>query len=118
MRSGYGSILNKLNFYTDSRFVSRRRDTEVWKGELTIPELEIRAEWPLFERQPSQQAIATEGTEQSRIEQIDYERRLCLNTRMRCSLEPARLMHAYRLAIEATEDQATADLLFSVADRS
>ncbi|WP_064697763.1 type IV secretory system conjugative DNA transfer family protein [Rhizobium aegyptiacum] len=111
VRSGYGSILNKLNFYTDSRFVSRRRDTEVWKGELTIPELEIRAEWPLFERQPSQQAIATEGTEQSRIEQIDYEKIVFEHANAVFS-EPARLMHAYRLAIEATEDQATADLLF------
>ncbi|MFW8642283.1 hypothetical protein ACOJBO_03185 [Rhizobium beringeri] len=96
VRSGYGSILNKLNFYTDSRFVSRRRDTEVWKGELTIPELEIRAEWPLFERQPSQQAIATEGTEQSRIEQIDYEKIVFEHANAVFS-EPARLMHAYQL---------------------
>ena len=52
VRSGYGAVLNKLNFYTDARFIARRRQVEGWKSELEIPEVRIRTEWPLFTHQP------------------------------------------------------------------
>ena len=113
VRSGYGAILNKLNFYTDSRFVSRRRDAEVWKDELVVPELEIKAEWPLFERQALEQAagVLTGGGQEPRAEGVDHER-LVFEQANAVFTEPAGLMHAYRLAMGATSDQVTADLLF------
>lgn len=113
VRSGYGAVLNKLNFYSDSRFVARRRQTEAWKSELTIPELTLRPEWPLFEPQPLDQTEAGDVVGEVPVHHhgIDHERIVFDHAKV-VFTEPAALMHAYRLAMEATSDGVTADLLF------
>ncbi|WP_349963392.1 type IV secretory system conjugative DNA transfer family protein [Rhizobium sp. ZPR3] len=113
VRSGYGAVLNKLSFYTDPRFVARRRDADVWKGELTVPELQIRAEWPLFEPQPAERrvGVVAEAPAQSRSGSVDHERDVFEQAKA-VFADPAPLMHAFRLAMEATADKVTADLLF------
>nr|WP_200985093.1 type IV secretory system conjugative DNA transfer family protein [Rhizobium rhizogenes]QCL09154.1 conjugative coupling protein [Rhizobium rhizogenes]QCL09368.1 conjugative coupling protein [Rhizobium rhizogenes]QCL09790.1 conjugative coupling protein [Rhizobium rhizogenes] len=113
VRSGYGAILNKLNFYSDIRFIARRREVEGWKRELVIPEVRIRAEWPLLVLQPPELIVklpsVQAGERQSRA--IDHEM-IVLEHAGAVFVEPARLMHVYRSAIAAIDDQPTADLLF------
>ncbi|SCB40548.1 type IV secretory system conjugative DNA transfer family protein [Rhizobium hainanense] len=113
IRSGYGAVLNKLNFYADSRFVARRREVEGRKGELTVPDLTLRAEWPLFEPQPMKLTETAEAVGSMPLHggQIDHER-IVFEHAKAVFVEPASLMHAYRLAMEATSDRVTADLLF------
>jgi type IV secretion system protein VirD4 len=113
VRSGYGAILNKLNFYSDARFIARRREVEGWKSELVIPEVRIRTEWPLFAPQPL--GLVAElpeiRAEQHESRDIDHEM-IVLEHAGAVFVEPARLMHIYRSAISAIDDQPTADLLF------
>nr|WP_200997145.1 type IV secretory system conjugative DNA transfer family protein [Rhizobium rhizogenes]QCL10200.1 conjugative coupling protein [Rhizobium rhizogenes] len=113
VRSGYGAILNKLNFYSDARFIAQRRDVEGWKSELEIPEVRIRTEWPLFAPQPPELTVelpAIQG-EQWQSRDNDHEM-IVLEHAGAVFVEPARLMHVYRSAIAAIDDQPTADLLF------
>jgi type IV secretion system protein VirD4 len=44
--------LKKLNFYTDSDFVKRRKAIDTLKLKLPEPSLDLLAEWPLFSRAP------------------------------------------------------------------
>lgn len=113
VRSGYGAVLNKLNFYTDSRFVARRRDVDVWKSELRVPALEIRVEWPLFEPQPLEQVagIVADGYQHPPHGTVDHESIVFEQARV-VFADAAPVMHAFRLAMEATSDKVTADLLF------
>ncbi|OEC93600.1 type IV secretory system conjugative DNA transfer family protein [Rhizobium sp. YK2] len=113
VRSGYGAVLDKLNFYSDSRFVARRRQTEAWKSELTIPKLTLRPEWPLFEPQPLVQTEAGDvvGEVPVHHHEIDHERIVFEHAKV-VFTEPPALMHVYRSAMEATSDRVTADLLF------
>ncbi|WFU07340.1 type IV secretory system conjugative DNA transfer family protein (plasmid) [Rhizobium sp. CB3171] len=110
VRSGYGAVLNKLNVYTDARFVARRREVESCKSELVIPEVKPRPEWPLFTRQPLElmPAARIEGRQ---TEDIDYDP-IVLEHARAVFVEPALFMHRYSYAISATEDQPIADLLF------
>ncbi|NTG64802.1 type IV secretory system conjugative DNA transfer family protein [Rhizobium rhizogenes] len=113
VRGGYGAILNKLNFYGDIRFIARRREVEGWKSELVIPEIRIQTEWPLFTHQPPELVVelpAVEG-EQRQPTAIDHEM-IVLEHASAVFVEPTRLMHVYRSAISAADDQPTADLLF------
>ncbi len=113
VRSGYGAVLNKLNFYSDSRFVARRRQTEAWKSELTIPELKLHPEWPLFELQPQELAECGDVVEGVRLHHNDIDHdRIVFDHAKAVFMEPGPFMHAYRLAMEATSDRVTADLLF------
>ncbi|NTF97895.1 type IV secretory system conjugative DNA transfer family protein [Rhizobium rhizogenes] len=113
VRSGYGAILNKLSFYSDARFIARRRDVEGWKNELVISEVKIRTEWPLFALQPPAPVAelpAVQGGEW-RSRDIDHEM-IVLEHAGAVFIDPTRLMHVYRSAIAAIDDQLTADLLF------
>ncbi|NTJ35992.1 type IV secretory system conjugative DNA transfer family protein [Agrobacterium rhizogenes] len=113
VRSGYGAILNKLNFYNDARFIARRRDVEGWKSELVIPEVRVRAEWPLFTLQPPEPVaeLPADQGEQRQPGAIDHEM-IVLEHAGAVFVEPVLLMHIYRSAIAAIDDQPTADLLF------
>ncbi|AYG64544.1 type IV secretory system conjugative DNA transfer family protein [Rhizobium jaguaris] len=113
VRSGYGAILNKLNFYSDARFIARRRGVEAWKSELVIPELRIQTEWPLFVAQPLELITESHATqnEQRQFKAADHEM-IVLEHARAVFVEPALFMHRYRSAISATGDQPTADLLF------
>lgn len=122
VRSGYGAILNKLNFYTDSRFLQRRREVEAFARQLVIPEIEIRPEWPLFETRASAATAASDATTAngaisggvsnngpSSPSDRDFA---VLAAAMAVFSETNRFMHQFRSAMSATEDQAIADLLF------
>ncbi|NKL24064.1 type IV secretory system conjugative DNA transfer family protein [Rhizobium leguminosarum] len=113
VRSGYGAVLNKLNFYSDARFIVRRRDVEGWKRELVVPEVRPRTEWPLFAPQPLGFVVELPPVqgEQRQPTAIDHEM-IVLEHACAVFIEPARLMHVYRSAISAVDDQPTADLLF------
>ncbi|MCD2174938.1 type IV secretory system conjugative DNA transfer family protein [Rhizobium sp. C4] len=123
VRSGYGAILNKLNFYTDSRFLQRRREVESFTRHLAIPDLAIQPEWPLFEapaaslnsykagsdaqRQFDNDANIT-GTSNSSTDH-DFE---ILAAAMEVFADTTRFIHQFRNAMNAIDDQAIADLLF------
>lgn len=122
VRSGYGAILNKLNFYTDGRFLQRRREVEAYARRLVIPEIEIRPEWPLFETRVSVATAASDATAANggisggvssnganRASDRDFE---VMAASMAVFSETTRFMHQFRSAMSATEDQAIADVLF------
>ncbi|MFK0333903.1 type IV secretory system conjugative DNA transfer family protein [Rhizobium sp. NPDC090275] len=112
IRSGYGASLNKLNFYTQDRFIARRRQVEAYARDLSIPEMTLQPEWPLFEARPSTpDPQKTENVPQSVAVGPDHDAIVLARARSVFS-EPASLMHAYRQAITAADDQAVADLLF------
>ncbi|ENN83815.1 TraG family protein (plasmid) [Rhizobium freirei PRF 81] len=112
IRSGYGAILNKLNFYTQDRFIARRRQVEPYARDLSIPEIVLQPEWPLFEaRLKAAESEKTEQVTQSDTVGPDHDATVLARTRGVFS-DPANLMHAYRQAIMATDDQVVADLLF------
>lgn len=54
IRGTYGAVLNKLNFYTDEKFVDRQRQVAPYAGSLPKPELVLTPEWPLFNDRPLQ----------------------------------------------------------------
>lgn len=123
VRSGYGAILNKMNFYTDSRFLQRRRDVEAFARQLVIPDVVLQPEWPLFEMKPaSQQATAavaspalTRGSittgeipsSATRDPAVDM-----LHLAKAVFIDPSPFLHRLAAAIDAIEDQPVADLLF------
>lgn len=122
VRSGYGAILNKLNFYTDGRFLQRRREVEAYARQLVIPKIELRPEWPLFETRASVATAASDATAANggisdgvssnganRASDRDFE---VMAASMAVFSETNRFMHQFRSAMSATEDQAIADLLF------
>ena len=124
VRSGYGAILNKMNFYTDGRFLQRRREVESYARKLVVPEIEIRPEWPLFETRTTGPAAASGGTtpraessgevatsDRATISSSDRDFEV-LAAAMAVFSDTTRFMHQFRSAISATEDQAIADLLF------
>ena len=112
IRSGYGTILNKLNFYTQDRFVSRRRQVEPYARDLSIPEIFLLPEWPLFEMTTN--ALKPEEAMEGRGPlSVGPDHDVIVLARARAVFtEPASLMHAYRQATMAVDDQAVADLLF------
>ncbi|TCR74048.1 type IV secretion system protein VirD4 [Rhizobium sp. BK376] len=112
IRSGYGAILNKMNFYTQDRFIARRRQVEAYARDLSIPEIPLQVEWPLFEARP--RASDPDMTQKvARFVTVgpDHDDIVLMRARGVFS-EPASLMHAYRQAIISADDQAVADLLF------
>ena len=123
VRSGYGAILNKMNFYTDSHFLQKRREVEGYARQLVIPEIEIRAEWPLFETRAAASTIFDgKGPKKERSVSVailgngavaasdrDFE---VLALAMAVFRDTTRFMHQFRSAMRATEDQAITDLLF------
>ncbi|MDE1994689.1 MAG: type IV secretory system conjugative DNA transfer family protein, partial [Rhizobiaceae bacterium] len=112
IRSGYGAILKKLNFYTQDRFIARRRQVEPYARDLSIPEIVLQPEWPLFEARPkAAESAKAEQVTQSGTVSPDHDAIVLARARGVFS-DPASLMHAHRQAITATDDQAIADLLF------
>ncbi|PSH63366.1 TRAG protein [Phyllobacterium brassicacearum] len=53
IRGTYGAILNKLNFYTDQKFVDRRKQVAANTARMLKPELVLTPEWPLFQERPA-----------------------------------------------------------------
>lgn len=112
IRSGYGAILNKLNFYTQDRFIARRRLVEAYARDLSIPEIALQPEWPLFEaRAKAVEPAKAEQTPQSGTIGPDHDAIVLARARAVFS-DPASLLHAYSQATTAADDQAVADLLF------
>ena len=123
VRSGYGAILNKMNFYTDRRFLQRRRDVESFTRHLVIPDLTIQPEWPLFEARAASlntvEAVSdarrqfandadVNGASNSSTDH-DFE---VLAAAMEVFADTTRFMHQFGNAMNAIDDQAIADLLF------
>ena len=113
IRSGFGVILNKLDFYTQERFIARRRQVEAHSRDLMVPLIKPLAEWPLFDQRPGEpdpEPLAS-LIEMMRPTPLDHEAIVLARAR-EVFEQPASLMHAYRLAVSAIDDQPIADLLF------
>lgn len=123
VRSGYGAILNKMNFYTDGRFLQRRREVEGFARQLVIPDVEIRPEWPLFETRPNDRPSSgplplptgnggpSGGTGGATIAPQDPDLGVQVLAKA-VFVDPSLFMHRYRNAVSAIEDQPATDLLF------
>lgn len=117
VRSGYGAILNKLNFYTEKRFVSRREQVVAFEQQLIIPDVKPRNEWSLFAARPEsiaeddQDAISEklplrfDPDAQTKWEMIVHEAARAVYA------SPYSCLYHYREAMEAANDQPTAELL-------
>ena len=57
IRGHFSAVLDKLNFYTDKRFVKRRNDVAGFAPLVTAPRVEHVEEWDLFEARPEHLAI-------------------------------------------------------------
>ena len=57
IRGHFSAVLDKLNFYTDKRFVKRRNDVAAFAPLVTAPRVEHVEEWDLFEARPEHVAI-------------------------------------------------------------
>ncbi|UXS05566.1 type IV secretory system conjugative DNA transfer family protein [Agrobacterium tumefaciens] len=121
VRSGYGAILNKMNFYTDSRFLQRRREVEALASQLIIPDVDLQPEWPLFEARPKDLPSSTPLVSMSRAAtasidtstQPDQDADLKVLARAQAVfVAPANLMHMYSVAVDAIENRQVAFLLF------
>ncbi|MCY1740708.1 type IV secretory system conjugative DNA transfer family protein [Ensifer sp. SL37] len=125
VRSGYGAILNKMNFYTDQRFIVRRREVEAFQRDLVIPEILIKEESPLFTVRPASEPAPQpassvgrrpdfEGSAEAATVAIGGKEHdiTVMELAREVFVDPSRLVHAYRTAVAASEDQASADLLF------
>ena len=117
VRSGYGAILNKLNFFTDKRFVSRRELVVAFERQLAIPDVRPRAEWPLFVPRP--ETMTEDGGDSAREklplrfdpdEKTKWEM-IVFEAARAVFINPSPLLHLYRKAMEAGDDQQSADLL-------
>lgn len=117
VRSGYGAILNKVNFYTEKRFASRREQVVAFERQLIIPVVKPRAEWPLFVARP--ETMAEDGKDAARETlplrfdpdaQSKWEM-MVLEAARTVFTNPSPCLHLYREAMEAADDQLTADLL-------
>lgn len=111
IRSGYGAILNKLNFYTQDRFIARRRQVEGYGKVLAVPDVVLRSEWPLFEAKPKTTEHAKTEVAPASDTSIDHDV-VVFSRAGAVFIDTASLVHAYRQAVTAVEDQAAADLLF------
>jgi len=123
IRSGYGAILNKMNFYTDSRFLQRRREVESFARHLVIPDLTIQPERPLFETRAASLNTVEAGSDarwrSGNYADFNSTRNLAtdrdfevLAAAMEVFADTTRFMHQFRNAMNAIDDQAIADLLF------
>ncbi len=111
IRSGYGAILNKLNFFTQDRFIARRRQVAPHTRDLSIPKIVLPPEWPLFEARSETTEPVPLGQATSVNVGPDHDA-VVLSRAQTVFVDPASLMHTYNQAIMATEDQMVADLLF------
>ncbi len=57
IRGHFSAVLDKLNFYTDKRFVKRRNDVAAFAPLVTAPRVEHVEEWNLLEARPEHLAI-------------------------------------------------------------
>ena len=57
IRGHFSAVLDKLNFYTDKRFVKRRNEVAAFAPLVTAPRVEHVEEWDLFEARPEHVAI-------------------------------------------------------------
>lgn len=118
VRSNYGAILNKMNFYTDSRFIQRRRDVESFARQLAIPDVKVMPEWPLFAQQPFGKTvsvpvvgIASAATLTTSFAKPQFDVTI-MELAKAVFVDPAPFMHRYASASDSTENQPVADLLF------
>jgi len=110
VRSGYGAILNKLNFYADERFVARRQAVAAFSKDLPIPDLEPRLELPLYTPRQAELEPAGEMTVFQPDHVDDHDAAVAARAR-NVFADPAPFIHAYRLAVEAIGDEAITELL-------
>jgi type IV secretion system protein VirD4 len=75
IRGNYSTLLNKLNFYTDQRFVDRRRIVSGLGLQLPSPLIEVGEEWPLLDARPGQTAAfsAAPRSEQANVAAVPRE---------------------------------------------
>ncbi|OLP55798.1 TRAG protein [Rhizobium rhizosphaerae] len=110
VRSGYGAILNKLNFYSDDRFVSRRQAVARFCKDLRIPDLTPRSERPLFTPRPAELEPAGEITVLQSDQGDEHDAAVASRARD-VFADPAPFIHAYHRTLEAIGDEAITELL-------
>ncbi|WP_309769548.1 type IV secretory system conjugative DNA transfer family protein [Agrobacterium larrymoorei] len=113
VRSGYGAILNKLNFYADDRFVARRQAVASFASDLRIPVPTPALEWPLFTPRPAEHKLSGGEVSVEPDSALDHDAAVALRARA-VFADPAPFIHAYRLAVEATGDEAITELLLRI----
>jgi type IV secretion system protein VirD4 len=59
IRGNYSALLGKLNFYTDPKFVDRRKIVSGIGLQLPTPLIKVGEEWPLFEARPELSATSS-----------------------------------------------------------
>ena len=73
IRGHFSAVLDKLNFYTDDRFVNRRNEVASFAALVTTPKVEPVEEWDLFEARPAQVSAAA-AAPKSETESQEFER--------------------------------------------
>ena len=68
IRGHFSAVLDKLNFYTDKRFVKRRNEVAAFAALVTAPKVAPVEEWDLFEARPEHIANAACDKRLSKVE--------------------------------------------------
>lgn len=83
IRGHFSAVLDKLNFYTDKRFVKRRNEVAAFAPLVTAPKVEHVEEWDLFEAPPEQMASAPAAVKPAaEIEEVESTVRLAAIERL------------------------------------
>ena len=83
IRGHFSAVLDKLNFYTDKRFVKRRNEVAAFAPLVTAPKVERVEEWDLFEAPPERMASAPAAVKPAaEIEEVEITVRLAAIERL------------------------------------
>ncbi|MGO4450426.1 type IV secretory system conjugative DNA transfer family protein [Phyllobacterium sp. TAF24] len=128
IRGTFGAVLNKLNFYTDAKFVERRKQVASYAARMPKPELVISAEWPLFMERPPQaveqgpdshQQVALQHPALFKLSDVAETNERSMDDEAGTIIDLARSVYrnvdrftqAYRYAVSARDSDAAAYLL-------
>lgn len=134
IRGTYGAVLNKLNFYSDEKFVDRRKQVSAFTDRMPKPVLELTPEWPMFQERPAvileaptaptpaslatpsqgEPAIVTSITDQPSMDDEDADTVDLARTVYR---NVDRFTLVYRDAVTAASNDAAAHLLRNLRTR-
>jgi len=117
IRGHFSAVLDKLNFYTDKRFVKRRNEVAAFTELVTAPKVEPVEEWDLFEAPPGHvPAVATAA--KSEANKDEFERAVGWAAIERLASEvfvDARLfMHDVEIALSASHSAAVAKIILDL----
>jgi type IV secretion system protein VirD4 len=117
IRGHFSAVLDKLNFYTDKRFVKRRNEVAAFAALVTAPKVEPVEEWDLFEARPAHVAAAA-AAPKSETDRDDFERAVGWTAIERLASKifvDARLfMRAVEIALSASHSAAVGKILLDL----